>query len=430
MPEPADLKSLSRGPAGGGVPLDATVPRLSLLAHPGLAAFLSARLLSSFSAQVQAVAVGWQIYMLTHSARALAWVGLAQFLPMVCLILVAGHAADHFNRRAITVTCQIVEACGALVMAAGSFGHWLTPGVIYGMVVLFGTARVFEMPSQQTFLPALVPAAIFPRATALSSSLFQFAAIMGPSVGGLLYGGGAGFCYAVCGAGFGLAALSTYRMALTGAAPARRPMTMETLLGGLRFIRARPEMLGAISLDLFAVLLGGATALLPVYADDILHAGPVGLGLLRMAPGLGALAGGLILARRPLQRHAGRRMFVAVAVFGFATILFGVSTWLPLSVAALAVLGAADVLSMVVRGALVQLRTPDEMRGRVSAVNTLFIGSSNQLGEFESGMLASLVGPVEAVVLGGVGTVVVAVVWMRLFPALRRLDRLSDLRPG
>nr|WP_231854360.1 MFS transporter [Gluconacetobacter diazotrophicus] len=393
-------------------------------------AFLSARTLSAFSSQVQAVAVGWQIYMLTHSARALAWVGLAQFLPMFCLTLVAGHVADHFDRRLVVTTCQALEACGALVMAVGSFNHWLTPPMIYGMVALFGTARTFEMPSQQTFLPALVPATLFPRASALSASLFQVASIMGPSLGGLLYGVGAGFSYSVCAVGFGMATVATFNMRLEAPTRVRRPMTIATVLGGLHFIRAQPEMLGAISLDLFAVLLGGATAMLPLYANDILHAGPLGLGdaaVTLQDPWGRCVRHGV---RALAARRAGHAMFAAVAVFGLATIVFGLSRSLPVSILALAVLGGADVISVVVRGALVQLRTPDEMRGRVSAVNMLFIGSSNQLGEFESGMLASLIGPVEAVVLGGIGTIVVTLLWMRMFPALRRLDRLDDIRPA
>ncbi|WP_415530605.1 MFS transporter [Gluconacetobacter sp.] len=425
MPDHSDRADESRAPSAA--PMQ---PPARLFSHRGFAVFLTARTLSSFSSQVQAVAVGWQIYMLTHSASALGWVGLAQFLPMFCFTLVAGHVADHFDRRFITATCQMLEACGAFIMAIGSFGGWLTPGMIYGMVALFGTARAFEMPSQQTFLPALVPPALFARAAALSSSLFQVASIMGPSVGGLLYGVGAGICYGVCMVGFGLASLATLGMRLEAPTRVRRPMTLETVLGGLHFIRAHPEMMGAISLDLFAVLLGGATAMLPLYADSILHAGPTGLGILRMAPALGALLVALIFARWPLKRRAGEAMFAAVAVFGVATIGFGLSRSLVVSVVALAVLGGADVISVVVRGALVQLRTPDEMRGRVSAVNMLFIGSSNQLGEFESGMLASLIGPVEAVVLGGVGTIAVTLLWMRLFPGLRRLDRLDDIRPA
>jgi hypothetical protein len=278
----------------------------------------------------------------------------------------------------------------------------------------------------QAILPGLVPAALFPRAAALSSSLFQVATIVGPSLGGLLYGFGPGIAYCAVGAAFLVASGSTWLVPAVGRAAARPAPSLAAFFGGVTFIRRRPDILGAISLDLFAVLLGGATALLPVFARDILHAGPVGLGLLRGAPAVGALAVSLWLARRTMRRRLGHRMFVAVALFGVGTIVFGLSRSLPLSVAALALLGAADVVSVVIRSSLVQIRTPDEMRGRVAAVNLLFIGSSNQLGEFESGTLAALVGAVPAVVLGGIGTLVVAGLWMGLFPGLRRLDRIEE----
>ncbi|PYD77062.1 MFS transporter [Novacetimonas pomaceti] len=399
-----------------------------LLRHPGLMAFLMARTSSSFSSCVQAVAVGWQIYALTHSARSLALVGLAQFFPMICLTMLAGHAADHMNRRRIAMTCQGIEAASALIMATAAFGGWTTPGMIYAMVMVFGMARAFEMPCQQTFLPSIVPPYMFPRAAAVSSSLFQAAAVTGPSVGGLLYGAGAGLCYMICALGFALAMLGTFLLPLRNIARPRQPMSLSMFMDVWRFMRKRPDMLGAISLDLFAVLLGGATAMLPVYASDILHAGPMGLGLLRAAPAMGAVACAVFFVWKPLNHRAGPSMFAAVATFGVATIVFAFSTSMPLSILALAVLGAADVVSVVVRGALVQLRTPDSMRGRVSAVNMLFIGSSNQLGEFESGMLASAIGPVEAVALGGVGTIAVTLLWMAMFPSLRRLDRLDDIR--
>lgn len=400
-----------------------------LLSQPGLAAALTSRTLGAFSSQVQAVAVGWQVYALTHSAAALGFVGLAQFLPMVAFIFPAGHAADQHDRRRIVITCQAIEAFAAAFMALASFAHFLAPSMIYGLVALFGICRAFEMPAQQTFLPSLVPAALFPRAAALSSSLFQVASIAGPSLGGLLYGLGAGVCYALCGAGFAIAALATASMTFRFPARARQPATLAAVFGGISFLRRKPTMLGALSLDLFAVLLGGATAMLPLFATDILHAGPWGLGLLRAAPAIGALLVATILARYPLGRHAGRWMFVSVAIFGIATIVFGFSRSIPVSIAALAVLGGADVISVMVRSALVQLGTPDEMRGRVSAVNMLFIGSSNQLGEFESGMLASAIGAVPAVVVGGIGTLVIAALWMALFPGLRKLDRLDDIKP-
>ncbi|MFT8464053.1 MFS transporter [Acetobacter persici] len=400
-----------------------------LLSQPGLVAALTSRTLGAFSSQVQAVAVGWQIYALTHSAAALGFVGLAQFLPMVAFIFPAGHAADQHDRRRIVITCQAIEALAAAFMALASFAHFLAPGMIYGLVALFGVCRAFEMPAQQTFLPSLVPTSVFPRAAALSSSLFQVASIAGPSLGGLLYGLGAGVCYALCAAGFAIAALATTSMTLRFPARPRQPATLAAVFGGISFLRRKPAMLGALSLDLFAVLLGGATAMLPLFATDILHAGPWGLGLLRAAPAIGALLVATVLARYPLGRHAGRWMFVSVMIFGVATIIFGLSRSIPVSILALAVLGGADVISVMVRSALVQLGTPDEMRGRVSAVNMLFIGSSNQLGEFESGMLASAIGAVPAVVVGGIGTLVITAVWMALFPGLRELDRLDDITP-
>ena len=404
-------------------------PPTPLLSLPGLVAALTSRTLGAFSSQIQAVAVGWQIYALTHSAAALGFVGLAQFLPMVAFIFPAGHAADQHNRRRIVITCQVIEACAAGFMALASFGHFLAPVMIYGLVALFGVCRAFEMPAQQTFLPSLVPTSDFPRASALSASLFQVASIAGPSLGGLLYGLGAGVCYALCAAGFAIAALATFSMKLRFPARPRQPATLAAVFGGIAFLRRKPAMLGALSLDLFAVLLGGATAMLPLFATDILHAGPLGLGLLRAAPAIGALLVAAVLARYPLGRHAGLWMFVSVVIFGIATIIFGLSRSIPVSIAALAVLGGADVISVMVRSTLVQLGTPDEMRGRVSAVNMLFIGSSNQLGEFESGMLASAIGAVPAVVVGGIGTLVITAIWIALFPGLRKLDRLDEIRP-
>lgn len=406
---------------------DASQPSPSLLRHPGLVAAIGARALSSFAGQVQAVAVGWQIYALTHSAAALGFVGLAQFLPMMACIFPAGHAADQYNRQRLVIICQSIAFIAAAFMAYASFTHRLNAGMIYVLVAIFGACKAFEMPAQQTFLPSIVPPALFPRATALSSSLFQVASIAGPSLGGLLYGLGAGVCYALCALSFAIAALATTSMVITSPVRPRQKATLAAVFGGIAFLRRKPTMLGAISLDLFAVLLGGATAMLPIFATDILHAGPWGLGLLRAAPAIGALLVAAILARHPLGRHAGRWMFASVAVFGVATILFGLSRSIGASVLMLAILGGADVVSVMVRGALVQLGTPDEMRGRVSAVNMLFIGSSNQLGEFESGMLAAVMGPVTAVVLGGIGTLVITGVWMGLFPGLRKLDRLEDI---
>ena len=399
-----------------------------LLRDRRVAGFMAARSLSSLASQMQVVALGWQLYAMTGSVFALGLLGAAQFLPVVCLVFVAGHVLDHFDRGQVARICQAAEMLGAVALAVAAGCHALTPLLIYAVVALFGAARAFEQPAMQSLLPALVPRARFSRAAALSSSLFTTATIVGPSLGGVLYGFGPEIPYAAAAASFAVANVGLGLVGRTAApAPAdkRPPVTIARVFGGIAFIRSRPEIGGAITLDLFAVLFGGATALLPVYARDILHAGPTGLGFLRAATAFGALAVSLVLARRPLRTHAGATMFAAVALFGVATIVFGVSRSLPLSVAALAVAGGADVVSVVIRSTLIQLRTPDEMRGRVAAVNVLFIGSSNQLGEFESGMLASLVGTVPAVVLGGIGTLVVVGMFMALFPGLRQLDRIE-----
>ena len=397
----------------------------ALSRHPGLLGFIASRTLSSFGFQVQAVAIGWQAYAMTHRPLTLGLIGLAQFLPMLALVFVSGSVADRFDRRRVAMCCQAVEASCALLLASGTIRHALSPAAIYGVVAVFGSAKAFEGPSLQAMLPSLVPAPLFARAAALNASLLQAASIVGPSVGGLLTLAGPGTAYGVCALMFASSLAVMGFVRLERPPRPRGPVSLATVFGGLAFIRSQPRILGAISLDLFAVLFGGATALLPVYALDILHGSPMALGLLRGAPAIGALAMSLLLARRPIRGRAGRLMFAAVIVFGIATIAFGLSRFLPLSIAALAVLGAADVLSVVVRSTLVQLGTPEEMRGRVSAVNSLFIVTSNQLGEFESGGLAALIGTTPAVVAGGLGTLAVALLWMRLFPSLRHLDRLE-----
>ncbi|GBQ99109.1 MFS transporter [Asaia lannensis] len=417
MPEPQNTSSVP------------DTPSEALRDIAGLRPFLAGRTLSALSSQVLAVAVAWQTYALTHSVTALGLIGLAQFLPMLVLVFISGHVADRYNRKRIVQICQAIEICGALLMAFATMTGQLAPWTLYVLVACFGALRSFEGPCQQTFLPSIATPAQFPRAAALSASLFQTASIIGPSLGGLLYGLGADFCYLTCAVGFAIAFVSTSLLRLKPYSGSRSPMSLESLFGGIAFLRRRRDLLGAISLDLFAVLLGGATAMLPVYADDILHLGPIGLGILRASPAIGALLGSLFLARYPLKSHAGPIMFASVGVFGIATIVFGLSHSLTLSVLSLAVLGAADVVSVVVRGALTQLATPDGMRGRVSAVNMLFIGSSNQLGEFESGMLATAIGTEAAVVMGGIGTLIVAGLWIRMFPRLWTLDRLDTIRP-
>ena len=398
-----------------------------LLRHRNLIGFLASRSFSSLAFQIQAVAIGWQAYAITRQPLTLGLIGLSQFLPMLLLVFVSGQVADRFDRRRVAMLCQAVEAGCALALAWGSWRHALTPGTLYAVVAVFGAAKAFEGPSLQALLPSLVPSSLFSRAAALSASLLQTATIAGPSIGGLLVLAGAPFAYLTCVALFLSALLTMSLVRLERPPTPRGPVSLASVFGGLDFIRRRPTILGAISLDLFAVLLGGATALLPVYALDILHGSPLALGLLRASPAIGALSMSLLLTRRPITGHAGPLMFAAVAIFGVATIVFGVSRSLPVSIAALAVLGAADVISVVVRSTLVQLGTPDEMRGRVSAVNTLFIVTSNQLGEFESGGLAWLLGSAPAaVVAGGVGTLLVAGLWIRLFPGLARLDRLEQ----
>jgi len=326
--------------------------------------------------------------------------------------------------------CQGVEAACAVALAAGSFAGWISPPAIFVTVVIVGAARAFQNPAMQALLPALVPSTELPRAVASYASATQTAIIVGPALGGLLYVLGPTTVYAVCAALYAIAALLMSAIRMNHRPPRREAASFATLTAGIRFIRGKPVMLGAISLDLFAVFLGGATALLPIYARDILQTGPAGLGALRSATAIGALVTALWLARRPLGPRAGRTMSICVAIFGAATIVFGLSTVFALSFVALLVMGAADMVSVVIRSSLVQLSTPDDMRGRVSAVNAMFIGASNQLGEFESGLTAAWFGTVPAVVLGGVGTLLVVALWQRLFPELARFDRLDSLHPG
>jgi MFS family permease len=393
--------------------------------------FLFCRFASTIAMQVLSVALGWRIYEITRNPLSLGLVGLCQFVPMFALTLPGGDLADRGDPRRVLSLSVIAEAiCGALLLAISlSDARRVWP--YYAVLIAFGAARGLAGPSSQALVPFLVPPERLPRAIALSSSTFQTAVIAGPALGGVLYEFGASVAFSVASAcflfaGIGVGILGGRRRELTpvaGADAGARARIAE----GVRYVRARPIILGAISLDLFAVLLGGATALLPIYARDILHVGPVGLGLLRSAPALGATVTAIALARRPLARHAGSRMFATVAIFGVATIVFGLSRNFPLTLAALAVLGASDMVSVYIRHALVQFGTPDQMRGRVSAVNVLFIGASNELGEFESGVTAALFGTVPAVVIGGVGTLVVVALWMRLFPPLRRIDGLADV---
>ncbi len=374
--------------------------------------------------QMLMVAVAWHMYELTSSAWDLGLVGLFQFVPALLMALPAGHLADRWHRGRIFAACILAQAVVAVLLVASTHAGLTTRELILGLSVVLGMTRAFQMPAQQALTPLLVPQALLQRAISLSSVGIQIAIIGGPAVGGLLYTTGATTVYATC------VALSLLSAALTLTVryrhvPAQGAATLASVLAGVSYVWHHKVLLGAMSLDLFAVLLGGATALLPIYARDILHTGPQGLGLLRAAPAMGALLMTLLLVRFPLQRHVGYKLLGAVAVFGLATLVFGLSSHFGLSMLALAVTGAADSISVVTRLTLMQLETPDAMRGRVSAVNSIFIGASNQLGEFESGATAALLGPVGSVVLGGLGTVLIAASWLRLFPALARRDRLS-----
>jgi MFS family permease len=396
----------------------------SALRHTDFRRFLAARLAANFGAQMVTVAVGYQVYQLTRNPLDLGLIGLSQFLPFVVLILPAGQAADRLDRRRIVAACYATLAACDLALTWFSITGVTSPAPIFAVMAIFGTARAFNMPTGQALLPNLVPRADFGSAVAINSSALQVATIAGPAVGGLVFLAGPGVVYGIVAGLMALASLLTLQLARGGREErTREPILARELFSGIGFVRRRPVVLGSISLDLFAVLFGGATALLPVYATDILRVGPTGLGLLRAAPAIGGAACAFMLSARPLRRQVGRTMFAGVAAFGVGTIVFGVSRSFALSLLALAVMGAADMVSVYVRHLLVQLETPDEIRGRVSAVNAVFIGASNELGEFESGVTAAWFGTVPAVLVGGAATIAVAGLWTWLFPSLRRLDR-------
>ena len=404
---------------------DASVPQ-SLKHAPQFMRFWFGRIASASGNQMLMVAIGWQMYSLTNSAWDLGLVGLCQFLPALVLTLPAGHAADHGHRGRILAICMTAEVAIALILTMAEVGGWADRNLLLMVSVALGMAKAFQMPAQQALVPLLVPAPLLPKALAFSAGGMQVAIIGGPALGGLIYVAGANVVYMVCAGLFAVSAGLFMSVRHAHVPPPKEPVTWNTVLAGFHFIWRRPQILGAISLDLFAVLLGGAVALLPMFAKDVLHVGPWGLGLLRSAPAVGALIMSIVLTRWPIQRQAGKTMFIAVAVFGVSMLVFGLSTLFALSFFALAVSGAADMVSVVIRQSLVQLDTPNEMRGRVSAVNSIFIGASNQLGEFESGATAALLGPVGSVVLGGLGTLLVAALWMRWFPALAQRDRLHE----
>jgi MFS family permease len=405
------------------MPLSSGSNGFGVLRHRNFAFYLSARVLGTLAVQMQSVAIGWQVYQLTGSLFDLGLIGLAQFAPFLLLILIAGHAADRYNRRTIISLCL-----GAQLLCAGALLAFTVAGLgvvwpVFAVLVLFGSARAFMMPATQAVLVNMVPTADFSRAVALSASGSHLAVILGPVLGGLLYLAGPGVVYVAAAL---LLAAAVLLMRMTRAAPQashREPASWHTLLEGLRFVWSKPVVLGAISLDLFAVLFGGATALLPALAHDVLHVGPTGLGLLRTAPGAGAALCSVALAFYPITRRVGPWMFGGVALFGLATLVLGATTSLAVALAALFLMGMGDMVSVYIRHLLVQFETPDAIRGRVSAVNAVFIGASNELGEFESGLTAGWFGLVRAILFGGAATVVVTATWALGFPVLSRMDR-------
>ncbi len=429
MPGSHSGRTIDKGRGLGHRSIMSSIPSVvgagDLLKHKSFLSFLLSRSFSRFASQIGAVAIGWQVYDMTGSAFDLGMIGLVQFLPTALLLFVAGHAADRYERKRVVQICQVVEALTALFLAWGAFGGWLTVTQIFIATFVLGIVGAFESPALAALLPLIAPQGSLQRATAISSGAAQIATITGPALGGLAYAFAPSAAYGMmarvrllCGCWHRLVRLSQ-------PAAVRDPATPDDLFAGVRFVRNNPSILGTISLDLFAVLLGGATALLPIYARDILQTGPLGLGILRAAPAVGALLMTAFLAHHTINRRVGMRMFQAVIVFGAATVVFALSHWMWLSVLSLAMLGAADTISVVIRFSLVQLATPDEMRGRVGAVNFLFINASNQLGQFESGITAALFGAVPAAVLGGVGTIAIALLWMKLFPTLRDVERLE-----
>ena len=387
--------------------------------------FWRARVCNTIGYQMMALLIAWQLYQLTNSAFDLGLIGLIQFAPQVLLTLLIGHAADRYDRRTIIRAAQSVYALSALALTLALTGHVLTRDLLFATVFLIGCARAFEVPTGSALVPALVPPPLITRAVGGWTSANQIAVICGPALGGLIYAINPVAVSALCVAFFAAAIGFVSFIRVKGPAAPRDPPSFASVLAGFEFIRTRPRLLGVITLDLFVVLLGGAIALLPIYARDILAVGPTGLGLLRSAPAVGALITAILLSRNPVERRIGPKMFAVVAIYSLATIVFGLSTWFPLSLAALAALGAADALSIVIRFSLVQIETPDAMRGRVSAINYLFVGSSNTLGDFRAGVNASWFGAVASVLIGGIGSLMVAGLWMFLFPGLRKIDRFE-----
>lgn len=399
-----------------------------MLRHRHFALYLCARIFSTLAVQMQSVAIGWQVYAITGNVLDLGLIGLAQFAPFVILVLPAGQLADRFERRRIIGACFFLQLTCALFLFGFSLTSQTTTWPVFASLVVFGAARAFMMPASQAIVMNLVPTESFKAAVALSASTFHMAVVLGPTLGGLLYLMGPKVVYAIVAAMLSVAMLLMLLVRTTQQVGKKEPASLSSLLEGLRFVTSRPIVLGAISLDLFAVLLGGAVALLPAYARDVLHTDSTGLGLLRTAPGVGAALTSLVLAFRPLTLRVGLWMFGGVAVFGLGTVALGLTDSLAVALVALALTGAGDMVSVYVRHVLVQLETPDAIRGRVSAVNAVFIGASNELGELESGLAAAWLGLLPAIVTGGVATLLVTLLWARWFPVLSRMDRFPHAK--
>jgi MFS family permease len=396
-----------------------------LLKQRPFALFWLARLCSTMGYHMLAITIGWQVYALTNNALDLGYIGLIQFIPSVLFTLLVGHAADRYDRRTIVRGAQSLYVLVAVILTFAFSTGMLSRELLFGCVLLIGCARAFEMPTAHTLASTLVPTNMIGRAIAAWTSANQSAVICGPALGGLLYTISPVIVTVVCFV-FTATSITLISFVQVKSPPTKRePTTFASVLAGFEYVWTRPRLLGVITLDLFVMLLAGTTALLPIFARDILDVGPIGLGLLRSAPAVGALLTALWMSYYPVERHIGAKMFAVVAIYGALTVIFGLSTWFPLSLLTLACLGAADAISVVIRFSIVQIETPDEKRGRVSAINYLLVGSSNTLGEFESGLVASWFGAVASVLIGGVGSLLVAAIWMGLFPALRKVDRFE-----
>ncbi|MEX0840808.1 MAG: MFS transporter [Xanthobacteraceae bacterium] len=396
--------------------------KLSLLRHKQFALYWWTRVLSTTGYQMIQVAIQWEIYQLTDSAFHLGVIGLIMFIPVIAGTFVIGHVADHYDRRLVIFICHVSKAVGAVILIGASYTGHLSVGLIYFVVFVVGTGRAFEGPTLHTIVPSIMPQEVLSRAIAAGATAQQVAVIGGPALGGFLLAAGTNAVYYVCLAMFVVAAILISLIRIERPAKVKKAVTLESVFAGFHYIRSRPVIFGAITLDLAAVLLGGVTALLPIFARDILDAGPSGLGLLRSSPAVGALLMSFFLSNIQINKHAGRIMIGAVVVYGLATMAFGFSSWLWLSMLALAITGAADSVSVVVRHSLVQTRTPNEMLGRVMAVNSTFTGTTSNLGQFEAGTVAALIGAGPAAVVGGLGAAAVAVIWIKLFPDFWRVQ--------